>query len=133
MRMTVGKPLLCIDEAKQRLALQHDFLPNETTDAWAVASHAIIGKLNTILCPPPGRIGNPSVDVGFPPASTVGADPELGGEGPLGNLAIDGGTGQAGAGKDGFQANDTLWCLHGGAASCWMRLRAPAQDKTRTR
>ena len=36
----------------------------------------------------------------------------------LGDLAVDGGPGQAGPGENGFQADDTVWCEHGCAASC---------------
>ena len=42
----------------------------------------------------------------------------------LGNLAVDGGPGQPGPGKDSFQADDTVWFAHGRAASCWLFLTA---------
>src|SRR3546814_10492787 len=49
--------------------------------------------------PPSSGIGNPAVDVGFMPPCAVGADFELGRERAFGDLAIDGGPGQAGAGR----------------------------------
>src|SRR5581483_11626537 len=58
------------------------------------------------------------------PAGAVGADFELSREGALGDLAVDGGPRQPGPGEDGFQADDTLWFAHGGAASCWLFLTA---------
>jgi hypothetical protein len=54
------------------------------------------------LEPPPSRVIDPSVDVGLSPADTVDADPELGGERALGDLAVDRGPGQAGSGDDGL-------------------------------
>lgn len=55
--------------------------------------------------PPLGGIGDPAVDFGFMPASPVVADLELSREGAFGDLAIDGGAGQASPGEDGFQAD----------------------------
>src|SRR5450755_1394752 len=71
---------------------------------------------------PRDGIGYPAVDVGFVPPSPVGADFELGRERALGNLAVDGGSGQPGPGKDSFQTDDTVWFAHGRAASCWLFL-----------
>jgi len=62
---------------------------------------------------PGDGICDPAVNVGFPPASTVDADPELGGERALGDLAVNGRPGQPAPGEDGFQADDTLWRGHG--------------------
>lgn len=56
----------------------------------------------------------------FPPASAVDADPELGRERAVADLAVDGGSGQAGTGKDRFEPDDAVWFAHGGAASCWL-------------
>src|SRR6267378_7661579 len=56
------------------------------------------------------------------PPSPGGADFELGWEGALGNLAVDGGSGQPGPRKDSFQTDDTVWFAHGRAASCWLFL-----------
>ncbi|CEJ86420.1 conserved hypothetical protein [Hyphomicrobium sp. GJ21] len=78
-----------------------------------------------IGCPfrsPPDRIGDPTVDVGFPPSRAVGADLELGRKRALGDLAVDGGPGQAGAVADGVKADDTVWLAHGNNASCWLFL-----------
>lgn len=50
------------------------------------------------------------------------ADPELGGECTLGDLAIDGGPGQAGSVEDCVQADDTVWLGHGMSGSCWLFL-----------
>src|SRR5690606_12636221 len=78
-----------------------------------------------IGCPfrsPPDRIGDPTVDVGFPPSRAVGADLELGRKRALGDLAVDGGPGQAGAVADGVKADDTVWLAHGNDASCWLFL-----------
>src|SRR5690606_10328803 len=69
---------------------------------------------------PSGRIGDPAVNVGFMPSCAVDADPELGRERALGDLAVDGGPGQPGAGKNGLQTDDTVWLTHGCAASCWL-------------
>lgn len=52
------------------------------------------------------------------PAGAVGADLELSGERALGNLAIDGGSGQPGPGQHGLEANDPVWLGHGNAGSC---------------
>ncbi len=69
-------------------------------------------------CRTPRRgIGDPAVDIGFPPACAVDADPELGRECAFADLAVDGGSGQAGTGKNGFQADDPVWFAHGCAAS----------------
>jgi hypothetical protein len=73
---------------------------------------------------PRDGIGNPAVDFRFMPAGPVGADFELRGKRALGNLAVDGRPGQPGPSEDGFQADDTLWFSHGGAASCWLFLTA---------
>ena len=67
-------------------------------------------------------IGDPAVDVGFMPAAPVDADLDLRRERALGDLAVDGGPGQPGPGKDGFQTDDTVWFAHGRAASCWLFL-----------
>src|SRR5258705_12776037 len=56
------------------------------------------------------------------PPSPVAADFELGRERALGNLAVDGGSGQPGPGKNSFQTDDTVWFAHGRAASCWLFL-----------
>src|SRR5206468_611388 len=69
-------------------------------------------------------VGDPAVDVGFPPTSAVDADPQLGGERALGDLAVDGGPGQAGPRENGFEADDTVWCGHGCAGSCRLFLTA---------
>ena len=67
---------------------------------------------------PRDGICDPAVDVRFMPAGPVGAYFELGRERALGNLAVDGGSGQPGPGKNGSQADDTVWFAHGRAASC---------------
>ena len=51
------------------------------------------------------------------PASAMDANPDLGRERALGDLAVDGGTGQPGSGKDGLEANDTVRLTHGRAGS----------------
>jgi len=56
------------------------------------------------------------------PAGPVGADFELSRERALGDLAVDGGPGQPGPGKNGFQADDTVWLAHGRGASCSLLL-----------
>jgi hypothetical protein len=58
------------------------------------------------------------------PAGPVGADFELGRERALGDLAVDGGSGQSRPDKNGFQANDTVWVSHGHAAFCSLLLTA---------
>ena len=79
---------------------------------------------------PRAGICDPAVDVRFMPAGPVGADLDLRRERTLGNLAIDGGTGQPGPGKNGFQADDTLRFSHGRAASCWLFVTASETDRT---
>ena len=71
------------------------------------SSLAITGSF---LRPPPDGISDPAVDIGFPPAGTVDADPNLRGEHALGDLAVEGGAGKPGPRKDGLQADDTVWC-----------------------
>jgi hypothetical protein len=63
--------------------------------------------------PPPCRIFNPAIDVGFMPSRAVDADPDLGREGALGDLAVESGSRQARAGEHGFEADDALWRGHG--------------------
>ncbi len=58
------------------------------------------------------------------PAGPVGADFELGRERALGDLTVDGGSGQSRPDKNGFQANDTVWVSHGYAAFCSLLLTA---------
>ena len=53
------------------------------------------------------------------PARAVGTNLELSWERALGDLAVDGGPGEPGPGENGFQADDTLWLVHGRAASSW--------------
>jgi hypothetical protein len=81
-------------------------------------------EVEFIARPPSDRIGNPAVDVGFPPSRAVGADLDLGGKRALGDLAVDGGPRQAGSGKDGLETDDTVWLAHGSDASCWLFLTA---------
>jgi hypothetical protein len=56
------------------------------------------------------------------PTSAIDADSDLGRERALCDLAVDGGPGQAGSGENGFEADDTVWCELGCAASCWLLL-----------
>lgn len=58
------------------------------------------------------------------PACAVDTNLDLAWEGAFGDLAIDGGPGQTGAGQDGFQADDPVWFGHGHVASCWLFLTA---------
>jgi len=57
---------------------------------------------------PASGICDPSIDVGFSPAGAVDADPDLRRERALGDLAVEGGPRQSGAGENGLQANDTV-------------------------
>jgi hypothetical protein len=66
------------------------------------------------------------------PAASVGADFELSRERALGNLTVDGGTGQPGPGKNSFQADDTVWFSHGRAVSCSLLLAAPDTRQDRS-
>src|SRR5579863_5724188 len=52
------------------------------------------------------------------------ADPDLGRECALNDLAVNGGSRQPGPGKDSFQTDDTVGFAHGCAASCWLFLTA---------
>jgi hypothetical protein len=74
---------------------------------------------NLALKPPPCRVIHPAVDVGLSPAGTVDADLELGRERALGDLAVEGGPGEAGSGEDGLEADDTVWLVHGRPGSGW--------------
>lgn len=65
------------------------------------------------------------------PTCAVDADLDLAWERAFGDLAVDRGPGQTSPGKDGFQADDTVWFWHGRAASCWLFLAAPDRDRTR--
>ena len=51
---------------------------------------------------PSDGIGDPEVYVGLMPAAPVNADLDLGRERALGDLAVEGGSGQPGPGKDGI-------------------------------
>ena len=73
---------------------------------------------------PRDGICDPAVDVGFMPAGPVGADFELNRERALSDLAVDSGPGQPSPGKNGFQADDTVWFSRGRAASCSLFLTA---------
>src|SRR5690606_30247411 len=86
----------------------------------SAAAPVVIGGI--VRGPPRGGIGDPAVDVGFSPAGSVGADPELSREGAFRDLAVDGGPRQAGAGENRFQADDTVWLAHGRTALCWLFL-----------
>jgi hypothetical protein len=66
---------------------------------------------------PRDGIYDPSVNVRFMPAGPVGADFKLSRERTLGDLTVDGRPGQPGPGKNGFQADDTVWFSHGRAGS----------------
>jgi hypothetical protein len=79
---------------------------------------------------PDYRIGDPAVDVGFAPASSMDTDPDLGWKCALNDLAVDSGSGQPGSEKDGFEADDTVWFPHGCAGSCWLFLAAADPDRT---
>jgi hypothetical protein len=57
-------------------------------------------------------------------------DPYLGWECALNDLAVDGGSGQPGPEKDGFEADYTVWLTHGCAASCWLFLTVADPDRT---
>src|SRR5207253_11465280 len=58
---------------------------------------------------PSDWICDPAVDVGFMPTGPVRGDFELSRERTLGDLAVDGGPGQAGPRENGFQADDTVF------------------------
>src|ERR1700735_2972845 len=100
--------------------------PRSTTTNWTTISELWAALVHSARCrcrwPPSGGIGDPTVDVGFVPAGAVDADFQLGWERALGDLAVDGGPGQAGAGENGFQADDTGCYEHGCAAACWVCL-----------
>lgn len=82
-----------------------------------------------LLWTPPDRIRDPTVDIGFVPAGPVGANFELRRECAVSDLTVDGGPGQPGPGKNGFQADDTVWFAHGRAAFCWLFLTAADPDR----
>ena len=85
------------------------------TGLWSPLRSEVIEKIKFVerTLPPSDRVGDPAIDVGFLPASAIDADLDLGGKRAFGDLAIDGGPRQAGAGKNGLQANDTIWLTHG--------------------
>src|SRR4051812_8740512 len=80
--------------------------------------------------PPPDWIVDPAVDVGFAPAGAMDADPDLGRECALGDLAVDGGPGQPGPGEDGLEADDPIWLWHGFVGSGCLLLTAADPDRT---
>ncbi len=65
--------------------------------------------INFMFRAPSDWICDPAVDVRFMPAGPVGADFELSGKGALGDLTVDGGARQTCPGKNGFQADDTVF------------------------
>jgi len=71
----------------------------------------------TVLLPVGGRIGDPAIDGRFVPARAVDADRYLPGERPLGDLAIEGGTGKPGAGQNGLHTDDAIRIIHGAILS----------------
>ena len=70
-------------------------------------------RLISVLVAKTNRIGDPLVDGGLAPASAMDADPDLTREGALGDLAIHGRSGEASAGKHGFEADNSFWVGHG--------------------
>src|SRR5260370_2364055 len=64
------------------------------------------------------------------PAGAVDADFELSREGAFSDLAVDGGPGQPGPGEAGLKTDDTIWFVHGRAASCWLFLTIPDPERT---
>ena len=92
--------------------------PVRFTVAGSKRSPTSSDRIELALRSPCDGIGNPAVDVGFMPAAPVDADLDLRRERALGNLAVDGGSGQPGPGKDRFQTDDAVWFAHGRAASC---------------
>src|SRR5271166_4056588 len=90
----------------------------------------LLGIIDILHWTPRHGVGDPAIEVRFPPAGAVDADPDLGRERTLGDLAIDSGPGQAGPGEDGVQADDTVWCGHGCAGSCQLSLTAPDTHRT---
>jgi hypothetical protein len=73
---------------------------------------------------PSDGICNPAVKIRFMPAAPVGADFELSRKRTLDDLAVDGGPGQPGPSKNGFQSDDPVWFTHGRAAPCSLFLTA---------
>src|SRR5690606_30360595 len=96
----------------------------------SAAAPVVIGGI--VRGPPRGGIGHPAVDVGFAPARTVGADPELGREGAFRDLAVDGGPRQPGAGAARFQADGTVGPGRGRTGVGWLFLTiAEASERNR--
>src|SRR5271166_4143259 len=85
----------------------------------------LLGIIDILRWTPRYGVSDPAIEVRFPPAGAVDADPDLGRERTLGDLPIDGGPGQAGV-----QADDTVWCGHGCAGSCQLSLTAPDTHRT---
>ncbi len=116
-------------------AFFEDGLPRDELEAEAVIRHGIAAAVRSVMeielasRTPCHRIANPVIDVGFPPASAIDADFDLGGERALGDLAVDGGPRQPSPCENGFQADDTIWFGHGRAASCRLFLTAPDPDR----
>jgi len=94
------------------------------TGLWSPLRSEVIKEIKFVerMLPPSDRVGDPAIDVGFLPASAIGADLDLCGKGAFGDLAIDGGSGQPGAGENGLLTDDTVRLAHGCAASCWLFL-----------
>lgn len=92
------------------------------------ASPSVI-QVDLFFRSPRHGVSDPSIDVGFSPAGAVDADPDLRRKRAFGDFAIDGGPGQARPDKDGVQADDTVWCGHGCAASYRLFLTAPDPER----
>jgi|SRR4051812_13749936 hypothetical protein len=75
--------------------------------------------------PPSDRICDPPLDIGFMPPSRVEADLDLSRERALGDLAVDGGSGQPCPRKDSFQTDDAVWFAHGRDAPSWLFPTSP--------
>ncbi len=86
--------------------------------------------IRTEVFAPCNRIGDPPIDIGFPPARPVYAYLDLGWEGAFGDLSIEGRAGQAGPLKDGSEANDAVRLGHSWPASRWVLLTSDRTDRT---
>lgn len=62
-------------------------------------------------------IGDPAIDGGFVPTRAMDADRHLPGKAALRDLAVEGGTGKPGTGKNGFQTNDAFGIGHWGCST----------------
>ena len=107
--------------ARRRQPLRPDAGPVHCRQQQAPTASSV--HIELALRAPRDGIGDPAVDVRLMPAAPIDADPDLRRERALGDLAVDGGAGQAGSSQEGLQADDTVWFSHGWPTCYWLFLK----------